>query len=463
MIDNLIIKRGDMFRAVFDGVGSEQAGERPFVVLQNNLGNKYSPTLIVALITTKIKRDMPTHVNLTKEFGLKEESVVMLEQIRTIDRSRIIENSYIGRVSRETMKLVDEAMSISVALESSRDSEVRKQVREIEYWERSLNDLMDDIYATGEQIKQRVIKLKIEYNKLKEMCYRSRLYLGDYYILDEFKYESMLRNTMVKKAKVLQRFYQGARVMFKSVEKIVTEEVFPLFAKGRWKEGKEILKRLSFEITDNHSIEEKRLVYYNYAWVLHEVKEKELAKKYTIIIKNIIENDEEYMETNEEKYYKVLNLYDQLLTEEIKKNDDDDEYELLTEEEIKMKEKLYMKSYLISKDNINYLDQAFMAKADLYFLKKDYLSVAYLCDQIHSYKFHKVKNGEVIPADMLDKLHETQKKIMKKLKKRDEKVFNELIEELSLTSDNSSITNMQQIVIQIKLTERTNEGRREYE
>lgn len=205
MIDNLIIKRGDMFRALFDGVGSEQAGERPFVVIQNNLGNKYSPTLVVALTTTKVKRDMPTHVSLTKEFGLKEDSVVMLEQIRTIDRSRIIEDSYIGRVSRETMKLVDEAMSISVALENARDSEVRKQVREIEYWERSVNDLLDDIYATGEQIRQRIIKLKIEYNKLKEMCYRCRLYLGDYYILDEFKYESILRNTntMVKKTKVL--------------------------------------------------------------------------------------------------------------------------------------------------------------------------------------------------------------------------------------------------------------------
>lgn len=231
--------------------------------------------------------------------------------------------------------------------------------------------------------------------------------------------------------------------MFKSVEKVVTEEVFPLFSKGRWKEGSRILKKLSFEMTDNHSTEEKRLVYYNYAWVLHEISEKDLAKKYTIIIKDIIENDKEYMKTNEEKYYKVLNLYDQLLTDEIKKNDDDDEYELLTENQIKVKEKLYMKSYLISKDNVNHLDQAFMAKADLYFLKKDYLGVADLCDQIHSYRFYKMMNDEVIPNDMLDKLDETQKKIMKKLKKRDEKVFNELIEELSLTSDNSSITNMQ--------------------
>lgn len=203
MIDNLIIKRGDMFRAVFDGVGSEQAGERPFLIIQNNLGNKYSPTLVVALITTKVKRDMPTHVKLTKEFGLLEDSVVMLEQIRTIDRARIIEDSYIGRVDRETMKKIDEAMKISVALENSRDLEVRKQVREIEYWERSINELLDDVYATIEQIKQRVFKLKIEYNKFRQLCVESRVYYGDYYILDEFKYESILRSKDTVKTKVL--------------------------------------------------------------------------------------------------------------------------------------------------------------------------------------------------------------------------------------------------------------------
>lgn len=203
MIDNLIIKRGDMFRAVFDGVGSEQAGERPFLIIQNNLGNKYSPTLVVALITTKVKRDMPTHVKLTKEFGLLEDSVVMLEQIRTIDRCRIIPESYIGRVDRETMKKIDEAMKISVALENSRDLEVRKQVREIEYWERSINELLDDVYATIEQIKQRVFKLKIEYNKFRQLCVESRVYYGDYYILDEFKYESILRSKDTVKTKVL--------------------------------------------------------------------------------------------------------------------------------------------------------------------------------------------------------------------------------------------------------------------
>lgn len=203
MNNEFIIKRGDMFRAVFDAVGSEQGGERPFIVLQNNLGNRYSPTLIVALVTTKVKRNMPTHVKLTKEFGLKEDSIVMLEQIRTIDKSRIINGSYIGRVSRETMKLIDEAMSISIALKNSRDTEARNQVKEVEYWARSIDDLIDDVYATSEQIKQRIIKLKIEYNKLKEICFRCRLYLSDYYVLDEFKYESMLRSTTFKKSQAL--------------------------------------------------------------------------------------------------------------------------------------------------------------------------------------------------------------------------------------------------------------------
>lgn len=203
-MNGMIVKRGDMFSAVFDGVKSEQQGLRPFIVLQNNIGNKFSPTLVVALITTKNKKDkMPTHINLDKELGLKEDSVVMLEQIRTIDKSRIIEGSYIGRVDKETMKKIDEAMKISVGLETQRDLEVRKQVKEVEYWMRSIDDLLDDIYASQEQIKQRAMKLKIEYYKLKEMCSNSRVHLSDYLVYNEFKYESILREKDTNKLKVL--------------------------------------------------------------------------------------------------------------------------------------------------------------------------------------------------------------------------------------------------------------------
>lgn len=225
--------------------------------------------------------------------------------------------------------------------------------------------------------------------------------------------------------------------MCKSVEKVVTGEVFPLFEESKWFEGCKILKRLSFELRDNHTTEEKRLVYYNYAWVLHEINEFDLAKKYTIIIKNIIEKDVEYMKINEEKYYKVLNLYDQILKEE-----DGYDEENISEEQMKIKEDLYMKSYMISRNKVNYLDQAFMAKADLYFLRKDYHGVADICDLIHSYRFYKRMNGEDIPENMLNKLDETQKRLMEKLKKKDEKIFNDLINELYPTIDNLSITNM---------------------
>lgn len=203
MFNDLIIKKGDMFSAVFDAVGSEQGGLRPFVVVQNNLGNKYSPTLIVALITTKVKRQMPTHVLANKEFGLKEDSIIMLEQIRTIDKSRIIPDSYIGRLNRETIKKVDEAMSISVALDTQRDLEIRKQLQEVEYWKRNIDELLDDVYSSLEQIKQRVLKLKLEYCKFIDTCKKNRVYHGDYFILDEFKYESILRSKELNKAKVL--------------------------------------------------------------------------------------------------------------------------------------------------------------------------------------------------------------------------------------------------------------------
>jgi len=203
-MNGMIVKRGDMFSALFDGVGSEQGGERPFIIISNNIGNKFSTTLIVALITTKNKKDnMPTHINLDKELGLKENSVVMLEQIRTIDKSRIIPDSYIGRADRDSMRKIDEALKVSVALENARDLAVRKQVKEVEYWMRTVDDLLDDVYASKEQIKQRATRLKIEYHKLKEVCRESRVYLSDYLIYNEFKYEAILHDKDNSKLKVL--------------------------------------------------------------------------------------------------------------------------------------------------------------------------------------------------------------------------------------------------------------------
>lgn len=113
----MIIKRGDVFYADLSPVvGSEQGGVRPVLVLQNDIGNKYSPTVIVCAITSQIdKAKLPIHVELSAEAsGLDRNSVILLEQIRTIDKRRLREK--VTHLEGEIMDRVDEALQISVGL-----------------------------------------------------------------------------------------------------------------------------------------------------------------------------------------------------------------------------------------------------------------------------------------------------------------------------------------------------------
>lgn len=111
------IKRGELYYADLSPiVGSEQGGVRPVLIVQNDIGNKYSPTTIVAAITSQSKNPIPTHVAIprNKENGLKVDSVIMLEQIRTIDKSRIKDR--IGRLRSEEFKLVINAFKTSLSI-----------------------------------------------------------------------------------------------------------------------------------------------------------------------------------------------------------------------------------------------------------------------------------------------------------------------------------------------------------
>ncbi|ACM60989.1 mRNA interferase MazF [Caldicellulosiruptor bescii] len=113
----LEIKRGDIFYAdLAPHVGSEQGGIRPVLVIQNDIGNKYSPTVIVAAITSQIgKAKFPTHVEIRAgEFGLSRDSVILLEQIRTIDKVRL--KNKVGKLSDEVMEKVNQAILISLGL-----------------------------------------------------------------------------------------------------------------------------------------------------------------------------------------------------------------------------------------------------------------------------------------------------------------------------------------------------------
>ncbi len=113
----MIVKRGDIFYADLSPViGSEQGEVRPVLVIQNDIGNKYSPTIIIAAITSQInKARLPTHIEINApDFGLPKDSVVLLEQIRTIDKKRLREK--IGKFDEDMMKHVDEALKISLGL-----------------------------------------------------------------------------------------------------------------------------------------------------------------------------------------------------------------------------------------------------------------------------------------------------------------------------------------------------------
>ena len=113
------IRRGDIYYADLSPVvGSEQGGVRPVVVLQNNVGNRHSPTLIVAAITSNThKARLPTHVAVDgSSNGLYRKSVVLLEQVRTIDRARLRE--HIGALDETEMARIDAALEISVGLSS---------------------------------------------------------------------------------------------------------------------------------------------------------------------------------------------------------------------------------------------------------------------------------------------------------------------------------------------------------
>lgn len=114
------ISRGDIFYADLSPVvGSEQGGVRPVLVVQNDIGNKYSPTVIVAAITSQLsKAKLPTHIELDKNtFNLPKDSVVLLEQIRTLDKRRLKEK--IAKADNSTMNKIDIALMISFGVQTS--------------------------------------------------------------------------------------------------------------------------------------------------------------------------------------------------------------------------------------------------------------------------------------------------------------------------------------------------------
>lgn len=112
--ETIMVKRGEIYYADLSPVvGSEQGGIRPVLIVQNDVGNKYSPTVIAAAITSQMnKAKLPTHVELNESTGLQKNSVLLLEQLRTIDKTRL--GTRVGSLNKETMSKVDSALMVSL-------------------------------------------------------------------------------------------------------------------------------------------------------------------------------------------------------------------------------------------------------------------------------------------------------------------------------------------------------------
>ena len=115
------VKRGDIYYADLSPViGSEQGGLRPVLIIQNDIGNRYSPTVIAAAITSRLgKTKLPTHIDIYADrAGLQKDSVILLEQIRTLDKRRLKEK--MGHLDDESMRAVDNAIAVSFGLDGGR-------------------------------------------------------------------------------------------------------------------------------------------------------------------------------------------------------------------------------------------------------------------------------------------------------------------------------------------------------
>lgn len=161
------IKRGNLYIADLDPVkGSEQGGRRPVLIVQNDAGNQHSPTVIIAAINSQKKPNQPTHVCLKGVDVLPKDSMVLMEQIRTIDKSRLEE--YIGKIGWELMEKVDRALRISVDL--------KKQ-------EPMLLTLCPRCAAQFYNSASHHIKKAQEHQNIKEVCMFCNVRRGvDYYI-----------------------------------------------------------------------------------------------------------------------------------------------------------------------------------------------------------------------------------------------------------------------------------------
>lgn len=161
---NHIFTRGEMYYAdLGQGVGSEQEGKRPVLIIQNDVGNKYSPTVIVAAMTsqTDAKAKLPTHYYLGAESGLEVPSIILFEQLRTIDKKRL--SSYIGKLDEQHIPGINHCLSVSIGLTHTKPKATAKPRQ---FTLCLCSTCANNFYGTGAYSLKRLNPIEVE----KDIC-----------------------------------------------------------------------------------------------------------------------------------------------------------------------------------------------------------------------------------------------------------------------------------------------------
>lgn len=177
MDNSNIIQRGDMYYAQLDPVkGSEQGGMRPVIIIQNNIGNKFSPTVIVVPVTSQSKKtDLPTHVVIDGCKDVSYGSMALLEQIKTIDKTRL--GDFICHLDKDYMKKIDSALMISCGLSEVKDSRRKMEMCLCPFCVRHFRD-----------VPNQTVRRKDYQQEIKEVCTFCNIRMGyDYVITDVMK------------------------------------------------------------------------------------------------------------------------------------------------------------------------------------------------------------------------------------------------------------------------------------
>ena len=189
-----IVKRGQIYWVDFGTdniIGSEQRNKRPAIVISNDLGNKYSPVVSIAIITSQLtKAKLPTHIEIetTKENGLTKKSIILTEQIKTIDKQRLID--CIGYVNSYDMLKVDKAIEISLGLQKI-PNKVEQQALFLSEEIKKIDNAIEVVSSMGNSVSKLTQKRALLIGKLSNYCLNNKLLFEQYYMDKQLKLKEM--------------------------------------------------------------------------------------------------------------------------------------------------------------------------------------------------------------------------------------------------------------------------------